>query len=229
VTTLLLIRHATNDWVKGRLAGWTPGVHLNEEGKQQANQLATRLAEFSLTAIYSSPLERAMETAQALAQPHAMQVHVVKEIGEVQYGEWTGGELKELAKHELWPVVQFYPSGARFPGGESLTEVQMRAVHAVDDLRTRHTKQECFVVVSHADVIKLVVAHYLGMHADLFQRLVINPASLTAFRFERMGPRLLALNETGSLEHIRPVVSDEAETTTPESSTNEDVTGTKEK
>jgi probable phosphoglycerate mutase len=127
----------------------------------------------------------------------------VEQIGEVRYGEWQGAELKELYKHELWPGVQFYPSGTRFPNGETLGEAQMRMVQALDGLRAQHPKQ-IIAVCSHADIIKLAIAYYVGMHMDLFQRLVINPCSLTAIGFERMGPRLLAFNDTGSLEHLRP-------------------------
>lgn len=203
MTTLLLIRHGMNDWVSGRLAGWTPHVHLNEEGRKQAHDLGERLRTLPLAAIYSSPLERAMETAQAVAAPHNMVVQIVEDVGEVRYGEWQGGELKELSKHELWPGVQFYPSGTRFPGGETLGEVQMRAVAALDALRVQHPKA-LIAVVSHADVIRLVTAYYVGMPIDLFQRLIINTASVTAFAFQPMGPRLVAYNDTGSLEHLRP-------------------------
>lgn len=126
-----------------------------------------------------------------------------EQIGEVRYGEWQGAELKELYKHELWPGVQFYPSGTRFPNGETLGEAQMRMVQALDRLRAQHPKQ-LIAVVSHADIIKLATAYYVGIHLDLFQRLVINPCSLTAIAFEAMGPRLLALNDTGSIEHLRP-------------------------
>lgn len=204
MTTVLLIRHGTNDWVKGRLAGWLPGVHLNDAGKEQAQTLAARLASFPLAAIYSSPLDRTVETAQYLAAPHKLAVQIVAEIGEVRYGDWEGGELKELSKHELWHGIQHYPSGTRFPGGgETLGEVQMRAVAAIDRLRDQHPKA-IIALVSHADLLKLVIAYYIGMHIDLFQRLVINPASLTALSFQPMGPRLLAFNETGTLEHLLP-------------------------
>jgi probable phosphoglycerate mutase len=203
VTLLLLIRHGMNDWVHGRLAGWTPGVHLNEQGQAQAHSLAERLAALPIDAVYSSPLERAIETAQPLAAARGLPLRIVEGVGEVRYGEWTGGELKELAKHELWPGVQFYPSGTRFPNGETLGEVQARAIAALDALRAQHPKQ-IIAVISHADLIKLVVAYYVGMHIDLFQRLVINPAALTAFGFGPMGPRLLAFNDTGSLEHLIP-------------------------
>jgi probable phosphomutase (TIGR03848 family) len=203
VTLLLLIRHGANDWVHGRLAGWTPGVHLNADGKAQAAALGERLGDLPIAAIYTSPLERCVETASAIAGPRGLPLRLVEQIGEVRYGEWQGAELKELYKHELWPGVQFYPSGTRFPNGETLGEAQMRMVRALDGLRAQHPK-EIIAVCSHADIIKLAIAHYVGMHMDLFQRLVINPCSISAIAFERMGPRLLAFNDTGSLEHLRP-------------------------
>jgi probable phosphoglycerate mutase len=218
VTLVLFIRHGTNDWVHGRLAGWTPGVHLNEEGRKQAEALSQRLGDLPIAAIYSSPLERTVETAQAIATPRALHLRLVENLGEVRYGEWQGAELKELYKHELWPGVQHYPSGTRFPNGETLGEVQARAVATIDTLRAQHPK-EIIALVSHADLIRLVVAYYIGMHIDLFQRLVINPCSVTAISFERMGPRMLAYNDTGSLEHLRPrpEVAAEAETPTTDS------------
>lgn len=203
VTQLLLIRHGTNDWVHGRLAGWTPGVHLNDEGRKQAAALAERLAPLPIEAIYCSPLERTVETAQAIAQPRNMHLRLLEAIGEVRYGEWQGGELKELSKHDLWPVVQYYPSGMRFPGGEGIAEAQHRMVQALDTLRGMHPSST-IAVVSHADLIKLAVAHYIGVHIDLFQRLMIAPCSLTALSFSKMGPRLEAFNDTGSIEHLVP-------------------------
>jgi probable phosphoglycerate mutase len=212
---LLLIRHGTNDWVNGRLAGWTPGVHLNDEGKAQAAALSERLGDLSLDAIYTSPLERCVETATAVARPRGLELRLVEQIGEVRYGEWQGAELKELYKHERWPGVQFYPSGTRFPNGETLGEAQMRMVQALDGLRERHPKQT-IAVFSHADIIKLAIAYYIGMHIDLFQRLIINPCSLTALSFQPMGPRLLAFNDTGSLAHLHPKPEPPAEPATPE-------------
>lgn len=214
MTLMLLIRHGANDWVHGRLAGWTPGVHLNDDGRAQAAALSERLGDLPITAIYTSPLERCVETATAIAQPRGLQLRLVEQIGEVRYGEWQGAELKELYKHELWPGVQFYPSGTRFPNGETLGEAQVRMVQALDGLRHQHPKQ-IIAVVSHADIIKLAIAYYVGMHIDLFQRLVINPCSLTAIAFERMGPRLVAFNDTGSLEHLRPKPEQTAEAQQP--------------
>lgn len=212
MTILLLIRHGVNDWVHGRLAGWTPGVHLNEEGRRQAIATAARLAPLPIDALYTSPLERTVETAQAIAGPRGLPLRLVEGLGEVRYGEWQGAELKELYKHELWPGVQFYPSGTRFPGGETLGEAQIRMVTTLDALRAQHPKG-IIAVVSHADIIKLAIAYYIGMHIDLFQRLEISPCSVSALAFTPMGPRLLAYNETGSLEHLKPKPEPVAEQT----------------
>jgi probable phosphomutase (TIGR03848 family) len=197
---LILIRHALNDWVGEKLAGWTPAVHLNEEGRAQAAALAQRLAGVSLAAIYSSPLERAVETGQPLADAHGLELRLREGLGETRFGEWTGRSLEELKKEELWPVVQMYPGGARFPGGESLREVQARLVAELDSIRDAHPDQTV-AIVSHSDPIKLAVAHYLGLPLDLFQRLSISPASITVFAFARFGPRLVVMN------HIDPLPS----------------------
>jgi probable phosphoglycerate mutase len=203
VTLLLLIRHGANDWVHGRLAGRIAGVHLNDTGRQQAVALATRLAALPIDAVYASPLDRTLETAQAIAGPRGLGLRLVEGLQEVDYGEWQGAELKELYKHELWPGVQFYPSGTRFPNGETLGEAQVRMVATLDMLRTRHPKG-VIAVISHADIIKLAVAYYIGMHIDLFQRLEIGTCSVTALAFTKMGPRLVAYNDLGSLEHLKP-------------------------
>jgi probable phosphoglycerate mutase len=200
MTTLVLIRHATNDWVrKGLLAGWTPGVHLNEEGRAQAQALGERLAESHLDAIYSSPLERALETAQAVANPHGLEVQTHNGIGEVKYGDWNGRSLKELFKTPLWRSVQIYPSGTRFPKGESIGEMQARVVAALDEIRLAHPKQ-IVAAVAHSDVIKAAVAFYIGLPLDLFQRLIISPASVTVIGFSPFGPRLLRMNDSGALK-----------------------------
>jgi probable phosphoglycerate mutase len=195
---LLLIRHAMNDWVGKKLAGWTQGVHLNKAGHTQADALAQQLKTLPVDAIYSSPLERALETAQPLARVHGLTIQVREGVGELHIGDWTGRTLKELGEEELWPVIQVYPGGARFPGGESLREAQARIVAELDTIRDAHPDQIA-AVVSHSDPIKMAVAHYLGLPLDLFQRLTIAPASVTAFTFTRFGPRLILLNHTGTL------------------------------
>lgn len=199
---MLLIRHGMNDWVGDRLAGWTPAVHLNDVGRAQAAALAQRLTEVPLAALYSSPLERALETAQPLASAHNLTVQAREGLGETRYGEWTGRALKELKEEDLWPVVQSYPGGARFPGGESLREVQARMVAELDAIRDAHPGQ-IVAVVSHSDPITMAVAHYAGLPLDLYQRLTISPASATALTFTRFGPRLVFLNYTESFPSFK--------------------------
>lgn len=197
-TTLLLVRHALNDWVGDKLAGWTPNVHLNDKGRAQAEALAERLADRPIAAIYASPLERCVETAQIIAAPHKTEVQIREGVGEVRYGEWTGQSLKELAKEDAWSVVQFCPSRAHFPGGEGIREMQARAVTELDTIVADHPS-ETILVVSHADVLKAVLAHYAGLHLDLFQRLVVSPASLSVVAFTPMGPRLISLNDAAHI------------------------------
>ena len=199
---LLLLRHASTEQTGKRLSGWTPGIHLSERGVREAQALAERLAPLEIHAVYSSPLERCLETAAAVAEPRGLKVETVEDVGEVRYGEWTGRELSELAKHELWRLVQLHPSGARFPEGESILEMQTRAVLACERLRSGHPG-ETVAVCSHADVIKAVTAHYLGMHLDLFQRLAVGTASVTALGFGPL-PHLLRLNSVGDERDLRP-------------------------
>ena len=202
LTTLLLVRHATNDWVGERLAGWTPGVHLNEAGHQQALALAERLALMPIKAIYSSPLERARETAAPLAERLNLPVEVEPDLGEVQYGQWTGKPLKEMRQTDLWPLLMMAPSLVRFPEGESLFEAQARIIGALERLRRKHP-DDMILAVSHADILKAAVAHYLGLHLDLFQRLVIGPAAVSVLRFSAPGiARLERFNDTGALSDL---------------------------
>lgn len=199
MTQLLIIRHGLNDWIGDRLAGWTPGVHLNEEGHRQAQALAERLASLPIEAVYSSPLERAIETAEVIAAPYGLKVQVREGIGETQFGEWTGQSIEDLAKLDIWTAIQFHPSGVRFPGGETMREVQARAVAELEMIREAHP-EATVAVVSHADVIKVAIAHYIGLPLDLFQRLVIQPGSLTILHCGKGIPRLIRLNDAGPLE-----------------------------
>jgi probable phosphoglycerate mutase len=220
MTDVLLIRHATNDWVGDRLAGWTPGVHLNEQGRGQAAALAERLAAWPIQAIYSSPLERAVETAQAVAAGRSLEIAIEDGVGESRYGDWTGQSIKELAKAPEWMQVQFTPGLARFPNGESLGEMQARAVAAVERLRRLHPGA-VIAIFSHADVIKAVAAYYAGVPFDLFQRLVIDTASVTWLHFTPHGPRLLRLNDTGALEPPKPESGNDQPTAHQEQANNE--------
>jgi probable phosphoglycerate mutase len=201
---LLLARHAVTAQTGSRLSGWTPGLHLTDEGRAQAAALAARLAPVTIHAVYSSPLERCLETASGIAAARGLEVRELPELGEVRYGDWTGRELKDLAKEDLWRTVQRTPSSARFPGGESLLEMQTRAVAAIERLRQapEHDGQSV-LVASHADVIKAVTAHYTGLHLDQFQRLVVGPASLTAIGFGPV-PHLLRLNASGDDADLNP-------------------------
>ncbi|MFQ6102282.1 MAG: MSMEG_4193 family putative phosphomutase [Anaerolineae bacterium] len=203
MTRLYLIRHGTNDHREdGILAGWMPGVHLNQQGRAQVKALAQRLAPVEIETIYASPLERTLETAEIIAAPHGLPVVVCEGLGEVRFGRWTGQTLERLRRRRLWRAMQFAPSTVCFPGGESMREVQARVVTVLEGLRTKHP-QQTVIVVSHADTIKTAVAFYIGLPLDLFQRLVIAPASLTVLELGGPVPRLVCLNDTG---HLPPIV-----------------------
>ena len=196
---LLLIRHGENEYTRtGKLAGWTPEVHLNEKGQAQARAVAERLAGAPIKAIYSSPLERALETAQPLAKTRQLRVQKLEGLGEVRYGDWTGRSLKALARTKLWTTVQRYPAAMEFPDGETFRAVQARAVEAVETLARKHFKQ-MIAVVSHGDVIKLILAHYLGAPIDLFQRILINTGSISHLRLTSGAPVIVKMNEQPEL------------------------------
>lgn len=193
MTTLLLVRHGLTAMTGPVLAGWTPGVHLDERGQAQAAALAERLAPVPFAAVVSSPLERCVDTATALGR----EVTVDERLGECRYGDWTGRPLKELAKDPLWKVVQAHPSAATFPGGEALRDTASRAVDAVRDWNARLGADATWVAVSHGDVIKAVVADALGLHLDQFQRIVVDPCSVTVIRYTDLRPFVVRLNDTG--------------------------------
>lgn len=180
MTEILLIRHAVNDFVKtGKMAGWTPGVHLNEEGRAQAVALGQRLAETKIDAIYSSPLERTVETAQAILAHHPhLTLQTVEDVGEVKIGDWQGMELAKISRRKQWFMVQAFPSRTTFPNGETFRGAQLRAVDAIERLTAKHQRAR-IAIVSHADIIKLVLAYYLGMPLDMFQRINVSTASIS--------------------------------------------------
>jgi probable phosphomutase (TIGR03848 family) len=204
-TTVLLVRHGrTMANAGGVLAGWTPGVALDEHGRQQAAALGARLAPVPLAAVVASPLDRCLETAAALVRDRdGAEVVTDERLGECRYGDWTGQELKTLVKDPLWQVVQLHPSAASFPGeaGESMRDMQARAVTAVREWNARvaaeHGDGAVYVACSHGDVIKALVADALGLHLDLFQRITVDPCSVTAIRYTPLRPFLLRLNDTG--------------------------------
>lgn len=205
MTEFLLIRHAVNDYVKtGRLAGWTPGVHLNQDGKTQAAAVAERLAKVSLAAIYSSPLERTVETAEAIAAHHPnLTIQPLPGVGEVHFGLWQGEKLSTLRRERLWQNVQLYPSRVQFPEGETIRQAQIRGVDALECLAAQHAGQRV-VVVSHSDMIKLIVAYYVGAHLDFFQRIEISPASLTMIHLGSDRPAIICVNDTSHLPPRQP-------------------------
>ncbi|MFN8034669.1 MAG: MSMEG_4193 family putative phosphomutase [Acidimicrobiia bacterium] len=210
-TILVLVRHAVTSHTGTTLSGRAPGIDLSDAGVEQARRTAARLAALPVTAVYSSPIERTRRTAEIVAGPHGLDVQVLEAVTEADYGEWTGGAIKDLAGSELWGVVQRTPSRARFPGGESLAGMQARVVAALEDVVARHPG-ETVVVVSHADPIKAAIAHFTGVHLDLFQRFVVSPASVTAFALGPLGVALLTCNDTGSLDELAKDAGDAAST-----------------
>jgi probable phosphoglycerate mutase len=192
---VLLVRHGENDYVKkNRLAGRQPGVHLNAKGQGQAQAVAQYLQGAAIKAIYTSPMERAFETAQPIAAALGLQPILREGLLETDIGEWTGEPLKKLRRLKLWRVVQAAPSLLRFPGGESFADTQHRIIAELQALCSLHEPKDIFVCVSHADPIKLAVAYYIGLPLDQFQRLVVSTASITALHLGEMGSQLLMLN-----------------------------------
>ncbi|WP_329114818.1 histidine phosphatase family protein [Streptomyces sp. NBC_01465] len=210
MATLILVRHGRSTAnTSGVLAGRMPGVRLDERGLAQAAGLPERLAGVAPAAVVTSPLERCRETVQPLldASP-GLALHTEERISECDYGEWSGRKLAELSEEPLMSVVQQHPSAAAFPGGESMPAMQARAVAAVRDWNARieaeHGEHAVYVMCSHGDVIKSVVADALGMHLDLFQRIHVDPCSLTAIRYTRLRPFLLRLGDTGEFGSLAP-------------------------
>lgn len=204
-TLVLLVRHGLTPTTGKLLPGRAAGLHLSEEGRAQAQRAAERIAQLTkVDAIYTSPLERARETAAPIANGRKLRAQIDKGLLECDFGDWTGAELKKLMKLPEWNTVQRAPSTFTFPGGESFTAMQNRIVGTLDRLRAAHTGG-VIVCVSHADPIKAAVAHALGTHIDLFQRIVISTCSITAIAYGAGAPAVLTVNSTGgSLTELRP-------------------------
>ncbi len=202
LTFVLLIRHGENEWVaQKKLAGRTPGVHLNARGRQQAQGLVARLRHVRLDAVYSSPLERCMETARPVADAHNLPVTPCTGLLEVDYGAWQGGSLPELSATPEWQRVQYHPSRFRFPAGESLRLTQNRLVDAIETIRERHPCQ-VVAVFGHSDPIKSVLAYYLGTPLDLFQRIMIDTASISVLALREAGCAIVRMNDTGPVPDL---------------------------
>lgn len=222
-TLILFVRHGTTPTTGHVLPGRAPGLHLADKGRSEAEAVAERLAALSdpapaspsangrgghrqglrVAAVYASPMERARETAAPIAQRLGLKVNIVKGLIEMDFGEWTGAELKALRKLPEWSAVQRYPSGFQFPGGESFSAMRGRMADTVASLCRRHPG-EAIVAVAHADPIKVAVSDALGSHLDLFQRIVISTCSVTAISYSPTGPVVLTVNSTGGLGDLRP-------------------------
>lgn len=202
---LLLIRHGENDFTKKhKLAGYTPDVHLNERGQSQARALGDALKDVPLKAIYSSPLERAVETATPIAAARGLETQLEAGLLETNIGKWQGRSLAALRLQKAWKVVQNAPSRAQFPEGETFYECQTRIVAALDSIARKHKAQDIVACVFHADPIKLAVAHYIGLHLDHFQRLSCDTGSLTALYVHESGANLIKLNQRPPFDFLVP-------------------------
>lgn len=203
MTLLLFVRHGTTDLTGKRLYGRSPGVHLSEDGRRQAEAVARRLTPVRPTALYTSPIDRCTETAAAIAEACGLQAVRVPDLAEIDYGRFTGRSFASLARTRLWRRLHRVPSGVRFPDGETLNEAQARMVSALEAIAGRHPRGRV-AVVSHADPICMALAHYAGLHIDLFMRLQVSPGSVSAVRVEDAGLKVLMVNDTGSLAHFGP-------------------------
>jgi probable phosphomutase (TIGR03848 family) len=225
VATVVLLRHARSTANgSGVLAGRSPGVELDETGRAQATALVDRLTQVPLAAIVCSPLLRCQQTITPLVQARGITPVTEDSLSEVDYGDWTGRELKTLAKEKLWSVVQQHPSAAVFPAGEGLANVQTRAVAAVRAHDTRitaeHGPRAVWMLCSHGDVLKAIIADALGQHLDSFQRIVVNPASVSVVQYTETRPFVLRVNDTGgelaSIVPPEPRQADPAEQAKPQ-------------
>jgi probable phosphomutase (TIGR03848 family) len=208
VTTVLLLRHGrTTANAGGVLAGWTPGVQLDETGTAQVRAVGERLSKVPLAAIVSSPLERCRQTADSVAGGRDLAVQTDDRFGEARYGDWTGRAIKDLVKEPLWKVVQQHPSAAVFPGddGEGLAQTQARAVAAVRAWNSTLGPDAVWLACSHGDVIKAILADALGLHLDQFQRIVVDPASISVVTYTETRPFVVRVKDTrGNVDGLVP-------------------------
>ena len=201
---ILLIRHGVTDYTGKQLYGRSSGITLSEEGRAQAASVAERLREVRLTALYSSPLERCMETAAPIARGRRLEIRPLEGVLEIDYGDFTGRNFTALRRMKRWRAIfGMQPSTVRFPGGETLVDAQRRAVDAVSDVAARHPRGTV-AIVSHGDVISLALAHFAGVHVDLYRRLEISPASVSVLDLGGSIPRIRRMNDTGSMRDLAP-------------------------
>lgn len=203
MTVVLLVRHGRSSAnTAGILAGWTPGVHLDDRGREQAGQIGSALSGIRLAQIVASPLERTIQTAEAImdAQRGRADIAIDARVGECRYGSWSGRKLSQLSRRPLWRTIQSRPSAVRFPGddGESMVEMQTRALSAIHDWNSVLGRSATYAVVSHGDVIKAVIADALGMHLDMFQRIVVDPGSVSVIHYSDDAPLVERVNDTSA-------------------------------
>jgi probable phosphoglycerate mutase len=193
--TFLLVRHGETDYNKKMLiAGRLPGIHLNKKGRQQAVALAERLSKTPIKAIYASPLERTLETAEPLAKALNLEIQPEPGLMETDCGEWSGQSIRKLRRLKIWRSVQQHPSLFTFPGGEAMSECQHRMVRVLESLRQKHSPKDLVACFSHSDPLKQLIAYYLGLPLDDFQRLSISTASISAMDISENGTQLITLN-----------------------------------
>lgn len=216
MSTVILLRHGRSTAnVAGVLAGRTPGVSLDDVGRDQAEAVAERLAGITLDALVSSPMDRCQQTVAPLVAATGLTVRIEPRLAEVDYGDWTGKALQDLSGEDLWRTVQAHPSAAVFPGGEGLAAVGVRAVAAIRGLVAELGPDAVILVCSHGDVIKAVLADALGLHLDGFQRIVVAPASLSVVRYTPLRPFVERVNDSGELGSLRPAPKSAGSQTSP--------------
>ncbi len=203
MATLFLIRHALTEVTGSRLYGRTPGIHLDERGRRQAAALVDRFHGVRLTAVYSSPLERCIETVEPLATARGLEVRTSDALVEMDAGDWTGRTLPSLRRTKLWKTVQHNPSRFHFPGGEGFAEAEARVVGEIHRIAARHPRGR-LVISTHGDLVRVLIAHFTGAHLDLFQRVIADPASVSALHLDDGVPRILLVNDTGGLGRFAP-------------------------
>jgi len=203
MTTLFLIRHGVTAVTGSRLYGRTPGIHLDERGRRQAAALVERFEGVRLTALYSSPLERCVETMEPLAEARGLEVRTSEALIEMDAGTWTGRTLRSLQRLKLWETVQGNPSRFSFPRGESFVDAEARVLDEVERIVARHPRGR-IAVGTHGDLVRVLISHYTGAHLDQFQRVTAEPASVSVVHLGEGVPRILLVNDTGSLRRFAP-------------------------
>ena len=194
MSVFYLIRHGNNDWVGKKLAGWLPGVHLNEEGRRQADQAAEILAARPITRIFSSPLDRAKETAAPLARKLGLEVHYSAKLGELHFGDWTGQSIEELSRTPAWRRWNAFRSAGRIPNGEMISEAQARMVSEIERLRCEFPEEQ-IAIFSHGDPIRAALMHYLGMPLDFLPRLEVSPAGISILSLTELSAEIHCVND----------------------------------